>query len=279
MGNAKKKDVKLELLISTMFQTSLDFLSNMFPNSSSQNYNILIINQTDQSHLLKSTVDNIRVINSFEKGLAKSRNMAINNTIGQLCLIVDDDVKFKPDFDKIILEAYNKNPNAAIITFKMEDFDGNLFKNYPLVKFHNLESIKEVNSVVITFNTKLIKQNRLLFNVNFGLGSTFETADEYIFMREALKLKMQTIFEPKVILSHPFFSSGKDSGNDKLVYARSALYYKYSGVLGYLKLCKYLYIVHKQGAIKTNQIIKKFKVGLKGIDTYKNLVKLGIEKA
>ena len=132
---------------------------------------------------------------------------------------------------------------------------------------------------MITFNTKLIKQNSLLFNVNFGLGSTFETADEYIFMREALKLKMQTIFEPKVILSHPFFSSGKDSGNDKLVYARSALYYKYSGVLGYLKLCKYLYIVHKQGAIKTNQIIKKFKVGLKGISTYKNLVKLGIEKS
>jgi len=278
MVNAKKKDVKLELLVSTMCQTSLDFLSKMFPESSPKHYNILIINQTDQSHLLESTVDNIRVINSFEKGLAKSRNMAINNTIGQLCLIVDDDVKFKPDFDKIILEAHNRNTNAAIITFKMEDFEGNLFKEYPLVKHHDLHSIKEVNSVVISFNSKLLKQSGLLFNVNFGLGSTFETADEYIFMRDALKLKMQTIFEPKVILSHPFLSSGKDSGNDKLVYARSALYYKYSGVLGYLKLCKYLYIVHKQGAIKTNQIIKKFKVGLKGISTYKNLVKLGIEK-
>lgn len=278
MGNAKKKDVKLELLVATMFQTSLDFLAKMFPLSQFQNYNILVVNQTDSSKLLKSDYDNIRVINSFDKGLARSRNKAIQNAIGEFCLFVDDDVVFKPNFDVDIIEAFKSNPNAAIITFKMEDFEGNLFKNYPSIKYHNLESIKEVNSVVIAFKTALILKNKLLFDVNFGLGSIFETADEYIFIREALKLKLRTIFEPKIILSHPSFSSGQDSGNDRLIFARSALYYKYSGYLGYLKLCKYLYIVNQQGHIKSNQLLKKFNVGLQGIKTYKSIIKSQKEK-
>jgi len=271
MVNPKNKEVKLELLVSTMNRNSLIFLDELFPNDNYKNFNILIVNQTDQTHKLVSNIETIRVINSDEKGLAKSRNLAIENAIGDICLIVDDDVKFKPNFETIILDAFNKHKKATIITYMLEDFEGNLFRTYPKVTKHNLESIKQVNSVVISFNRSALIESDLKFNTNFGLGATFETADEYIFMRDALQQQLPAFFESKIILSHPKYSSGQDNASDRLIFARSALYYKYSGILGYLKLIKHLFLLHNNGELKLNQILEKFKIGLKGIKAYKLL--------
>lgn len=277
MSNATKKDLKLEILISTMDRVSLDFLEDMFPNNNYLNYNILIVNQTSKARLLCSEYDNIRVFNVFEKGLTKSRNFAIKNTNGDICLLADDDVIYESDFKEIVINAFKLYDEADVVTFQMKDLDGNYFKDYSEKLTHDSETIKTVNSVVIAFKPKSIKSNDIAFNLNFGLGSTFETADEYIFLRDALKANLKLKYMPKVILNHSFYSSGRDSGSDKLVFARSALYYKYSGFLGYLKLCKYLYLINKEGYIKKSDILNKIKVGLKGISTYKELIKQGLE--
>ena len=58
MSNATKTNLKLEILLSTMNRTSLDFLTKIFPNGSYKNYNLLIINQTTEDRLLKSKYTN-----------------------------------------------------------------------------------------------------------------------------------------------------------------------------------------------------------------------------
>ena len=45
-----------------------------------------------------SDFENIRVINSFEIGLSKSRNLAIKNALGDICIIADDDIEYVEDF-------------------------------------------------------------------------------------------------------------------------------------------------------------------------------------
>ncbi|MGB6269435.1 MAG: glycosyltransferase family A protein [Olleya sp.] len=273
MSNASNNGLKLEILLATMNRTSLDFLTHLFPEANFLDFNILIINQTTEDKLLKSDYDNIKVINAFEKGLSKSRNLAIKNATGDVCLLADDDVKYKKGFSEIITKAFNTYKSAAIITFKMQDFEGNDFRSYSNKKSHDLETIKNVNSVVISFNRKQIIKNNLWFDEAFGLGAIFKTADEYIFMRETFEKKLTVLFESKVILSHPKFSSGQDNGSDTLLFARAALYYKYSGFLGYLKLFKHLYLIKNEGYIKGSEFIKKFKTGLKGINHYKMLIK------
>lgn len=277
MSNATNYGLKLEILLATMHRTSLDFLTHLFPESNYLNYNILIVNQTTKDKLLHSNYQNIRVINVFEKGLARSRNLAIKNTIGDLCLVADDDVKYKPNFDKVIINAFKNNKNAEVITFKMEDLNGNEFKPYTLQTKHDLETVKTVNSVVIAFKPEVLKRKQVLFNPNFGLGSIFKTGEEYVFLRLCLKRNLKLYFEPKTILAHDYNSSGRDAGSDRLVFARAAIYYKFSGFLGYLKLCKYLYLNSKMGFINRGELIKKFRVGLQGISKYKTLVKQQLE--
>ncbi|MCB0744117.1 MAG: glycosyltransferase family 2 protein, partial [Ignavibacteriae bacterium] len=108
----------LEILIATQNRTSLDFLSKMFPKSDFNAIKILIVNQTVKSKKLISDIPNIRVINAFEKGLSKSRNLALKNASCDIVLIADDDVVYEQGFFKIILDAFNSLPREELITFK-----------------------------------------------------------------------------------------------------------------------------------------------------------------
>jgi len=69
----------IEILIATMNRSNFEFLQSMFLFSGFYNFNILIVNQTTKDTILKSDLDTIKVINVFEKGLSKNRNLALQN--------------------------------------------------------------------------------------------------------------------------------------------------------------------------------------------------------
>ena len=77
----KKPDI--EFLISTMNRSDFRFLDKIFLHFDLNEIHILIINQTTKDNILKSKKDNIRVFNVYEKGLSRSRNLAIKQAKGQ----------------------------------------------------------------------------------------------------------------------------------------------------------------------------------------------------
>ena len=111
------KKPTLEILVATMNRGTLDFLDTMFQNIRLEEVLVLVINQTEEDTQLVSDRAHIRVINSFEYGLAKSRNLAIQHAIGDICLVADDDVVYAPDLQKTISEAFAQNTRAAAFIF------------------------------------------------------------------------------------------------------------------------------------------------------------------
>ena len=275
MSNVNNKNISLEILISTKDRDNLDFLNNIFVNNNAHSNPILIINQTQNLNFSCPHSDNINLINVNQIGLSKSRNLAIENAKAYICLLADDDIVYENNFESIILNAFNLNPSADIITFKMNDFKGNSFKDYPIIKKHNKKSLSFVNSVVIAFRRNSIISNKVFFDENFGLGSTFQTADEYVFLRNALNLNLNIVFHNEVILSHPVDSSGKDVASDRILFAKGALFYKYYNILSLLKLIHYLYLMLKFKYISLGQVINKYLIGVKGIIKY---IKVNNEK-
>ena len=67
-----------------------------------------MVNQSLEN-VLYSDYENIRVINSKEFGLSKSRNLAIEHSNKELCWILDDDCIVLPDAVETIVNAHNKN--------------------------------------------------------------------------------------------------------------------------------------------------------------------------
>ena len=275
MSNVNNKNISLEILISTKQRDNLDFLHNIFVNNNSHSNSVLIINQTENINFSCPSTGKIKLINKNEIGLSKSRNLAIHSSTADICLLADDDVVYEKDFDKIILNAFSNNPNADIITFMMKDFDGKLFKKYPKKKLHDKKTLSSVNSVVIAFKRDSIISNNIKFDNNFGLGSIFQTADEYVFLRGAMDSNLNIIFQNEVILSHDIISSGKDAASDRVLFAKGALFYKYYNFFSFFKLVHYVYLMFIFKHISITEVIPKYLTGINGIFKY---IKVNNEK-
>jgi len=274
----KPASVPFEILISTMFRSDLSFLDPIFPNGEAHTYPILIINQTDSERQLVSSQPTIRVINTEERGLPQSRNMAIQHAIGEVCLVADDDVAYVPNLQSIILGGYTTYPDAVVVTIQLQKANGQISRKYPKVTRHNNHSYKTVNGVVISFKKDILLQHNVLYNPHFGLGAIFSGANEYVFMRNVMKAKLPAYFVPTVILTHPDVSSGQDLGSDRLLYLRGALAYKCYGIWGYLWVLKYVFFLVRHKIIKTKYAFAKAKTAFSGIKKYKQLVASGQER-
>jgi len=266
-------EVTFEILISTMNKTSLSFLDQMFPYQELENLNVLIINQTIKGKELNSYKDNIRVINDYNKGLSISRNLAIKNAIGEICLIADDDVEYLPNFNKIILKTFSRQKSSSIILFKIDTFSGEVYKIYPKVskKLLSKKDIESTSSIEIAFKRKDIILNRIIFNTHFGLGSYFESGEEYLFLKEVLNQKLIINFENATIVKHKLERSTSNMGSDNFVKAKAAIYYHDYKELSYLVLLKFIIFLFRKRLIPFNYLIKKYIVGLSSIKLYKKL--------
>lgn len=264
----KYKD--LEVLIATQNRKSLQFLSKMFPHQNFLNFFVLIINQTTKDCLLKSDHPNVRVINSFERGLSNSRNLALKESKCEIVLISDDDLVYKKGFQNAVLNGFNHNTNADLITFKANNLEGDAYRSYPINSHrHNIKSIKGVISWEIALNVKRVKKIAVSFDKRFGLGSQFPTSEEYLFARNIIDTGGNCYFCNEQIVSHPTFNSGMDLGSYKIIYARAALNYKLHKNLAYAWLLKFIFFLLTHNYINRYEVVSKFRTGLKGIRDFR----------
>lgn len=263
-------NLKLEILMSTMNKTSLSFLDAIFPHHKLSSLHILIINQTETGKELNSDFENIRIINSYEKGLSKSRNLAIKNALGDICLIADDDIEYVEDFEKIIINGFQKFDNASVIRFKIDTFSGETYKAYPKhsKKLISKRDIESSSSIEIAFKREHIISNNIEFDPLFGLGSYFQSGEEYLFLKELLKSRLLIYFEDEFIVKHKAISSTSNIANEDFIRTQAALYYKDYGVLSYFSLFKFIIFLVRKRMIPSNKFLLKYKFGLQGIKSF-----------
>ena len=269
--------MKFEVLISIMFKTDLTFLKKVFSNNNIDDYNILIINQTDNSKLLYSENKKIRVINSFERGTSSSRNLAIENSKGEFCLFADDDVVYKKDFQLDILKSFSNNFSSGILSFECSSKKGKLHNNYPPEGNHDKKTLKKIHTIVIGFKSDIIKNKEVRFNEYFSYKGLFSGGGEYVFLRRALTKKVNIKHIKKIIVFHPTESSGKDMSSKENIYSRAAMTNHYYGsLLSFLWVLKYVFFLFRNKFINLSQVNEKLSIGFKGVFKYNELHNKGL---
>nr|WP_315163113.1 glycosyltransferase [uncultured Flavobacterium sp.] len=271
MDTAFKKE-DLEIVLATMNRNSLDFLIPMFPFSDFSNFSILIVNQTQENNLLISEFPSVRVINSFEKGLSKSRNLGLKNAQGKILLIADDDVVFKNDFDSIIIDAYNKFPSATGISFYAEKPDGTLFKRSLSKTNEKISQLELFNilSIEMTFNSEMLAKLELQFDENFGLGSRFKMGEEAIFLSDVQSKNQQLIIEPQVVVIHPTESTDDIISFEERYYIQGAFFKRVTNMNYYFGLFLKVFFDLKQNKIKRSQVFGAIKNANRGKNDFLN---------
>ena len=81
----------------------------------------VVINQCDRESNYIFSVNGHKVtwINTLERGLSRSRNMALKNATADLCVICDDDEVLSDNYPDMINNAYSNLPDADLIVFNV----------------------------------------------------------------------------------------------------------------------------------------------------------------
>lgn len=225
--------MKLEVLVSTMNQSDYKIISKMNIQS-----DVVIINQgaTNSKEVIYNEKQHITWINSTDRGLSKSRNLALENSKADICILADDDLIYKTGYEQTIIEYFEQYPDIDIFAFCVSGIEGK-FKNYSdkEMKINFIKSMK-VSSVEIAFRSKSIKANGISFNELFGSGAKFYMGEENIFLSECLRKGLKIKFIPAYIADLHLGNSTWFKGYDESYFiskgaAFSAMSPKYSYIL------------------------------------------------
>lgn len=258
-----------------MNRSNLDFLQSMFMFSGFYNFNIVIVNQTTEENILSSDFETVKVINVFENGLSKSRNVAIQNSSKEILLLTDDDVVFELHFEDKILKEFNSHTSHDGFRFQFKNEFGKFVKKYP-TNFHsklNWLEVLNTSSIELVFKRESI-YNVVSFDENFGLGEEFSIGEEAIFLADAKRKKIKIGFVPHTLMMHNGFTTSSKLKIDLLYFNQGAVFYR-------IFKNKYLFWVFlklffdlKQGKITFLNSIQLFKQAIKGKKAYVNYTKL-----
>ena len=261
--------MKLEVLLSTMHQK--DFA---VADSSNIESDCIIINQCDEESFKSENRDGhiIRMFSTKERGLSRSRNMALKEALADICLLADDDEVFTEDYANTIIDAFKKVPQADILIFNIIE------KNHKVKTETMIKSIKKVpkhrfyGSVRIAFKRHKIINSNLYFDTNFGTGSgLYSMGEDSLFLRAAHKKGLKIYAYPATIASVDFSTSTWFKGYDKKYFYDigaflSAAFPNLKKILSFY----YVFKLKNRTDLSSSQMLRAMKMGMKG---YKNKIK------
>lgn len=149
----------------------------------------------------------VRIIRLDGLGLSRNRNNCLDNALGDILLIADDDLEFYSEGLQAILTVFEANPELEYASFR---FDSEASKPYPTIETSLATLPKDFYQV--SFEIALRRNSRagkLRFNESFGLGAEkFTAGEEEFFLKKAQINRINCRFFPITIGRHPGLSTG-----------------------------------------------------------------------
>lgn len=227
--------MKIEVLISTMAKNEEE-IKNLIEKMNIQT-DCIIINQCNMNKEYEFAFKENKVIVIFttERGLSRSRNMAIKKSKADICMLADDDMIYLDNYEKIIQDSYQRHPEIDIIGhFVTKENEKNLYKKKMKPRKVSYIGSMRISSVQISFKRNRIEKNRILFDTNFGTGSKkFIMGEENIFLYECLKKRLKIFYNPILIARLDDSDSSWFTGYNKQYFiSKGAAFYRMSSKFG-----------------------------------------------
>lgn len=211
----------LDILISTIAANLQEVAGMLLPPRADVRYTISVQHDCPQNEIAipsaMSERDDVTIGFQEGQGLSRNRNNTLRLASGDICLLADDDNRYLPKHIDTILEAWQTNPDADILTFQAQDYTGQPLHPYPA---------PYVCSVEITFRRSSILEKGVRFDERFGIGSLLLCAgEEDVFMADARRAGLTVRYIPEVIVSTDSSTTGTGFiGNKKLQITKGATF-------------------------------------------------------
>ena len=197
---------RIVLLVSCVHQTDKSILNRLNIQS-----RFIIVNQCDSDSVEECVymapngeTYSGSFINTRERGLSKSRNMAISYAPSDsICVICDDDEVLADNYPIIIKNAYNNLPQVDIIAFNIKYSSERYAYKKPYKKNARLhfKDILKVSSFQITFKAQRVLSNQIKFDIRMGSGTGNGGGEENKFLLDCRKKGLSIWCNPEELAS------------------------------------------------------------------------------
>lgn len=255
-----EKLAKTEILLSCMFLSD----SKEMIKRSHITSDTVIINQCDEENYKEENICNalLRTFSVTDRGLTKSRNLAISKSQADICIICDDDEIFNEGYEKAVLSAYDALPDADIIIFDMVDRPlkwGNSIKRLGYI------DLMSVSSWQITFRREKLLASGVLFDENMGAGSGNGAEEEFRFLTQCRKAKLRIYHYPFRLASVAQMQSTWFKGFDEEFFVNRGNTTRYIMGLPLSVLYAAYYAFAKRKQLSGMSMLRAFSYTVKGI--------------
>lgn len=187
--------MKLEVLMSCMHQADDELVRK-----SRITGDVVVINQCDRDGYDEYLTQDgkARMFHTTQRGLTKSRNMAIEKAQADICLLCDDDEMFVSDYEKAILQAYEELPQADVIVFKMVNRPPSFADQVMRLRF---PQTMKVSSWQISFNRENLLRTGVRFDELLGAGTGNGAEEELKFLLDCERANLVIYYFPVQIAS------------------------------------------------------------------------------
>lgn len=252
--------MKLQILLSCMNQTD-----NSLIHTSKITGDAIVINQCDRTDYCEYKTKNgtVKFFSTIERGLTKSRNMAIEKSTGDICLLCDDDEIFVENYYNVITNTYKKLSDADVIIFKMANRPPSFEDKIIRLKF---PKTLKVSSWQISFKRESILKSGVKFDPLLGAGSGNGAEEELKFLCDCEKKGLKIYYAPEIIASVGQTESTWFSGFDEVFFENRGATTRY--ILGPVisTLYAFYYVLKKRNLYKNDiSSLKALRCILKGI--------------
>lgn len=257
---------KIEVLVST-----IDLEQNEDDLFKSMNINIdaTIWNQSSfQSIFQSNKTPDQKIISDTQRGIGLSRNKLILNSKADICVLADDDMIFKDNFEFIVQEQFLKHPDADVLLFNLGAEGTSEFSN--TTKINRLNYTK-YGAARFAFRRKSIINNDIFFTLLFGGGALFGSGEDTIFLKDCLSNKLR-IYGVNATIADLYGTDNStwfDGYNEKFFKDKGSLFYRLNKYLFFINALQFSFRKH---SLSKGEIgfLKAFILMYAGSRNYKN---------
>lgn len=184
----------IQVLISCMYQRDYSIIEK-----TNIQTDVVVINQCDKNEIVefdfankKNEICHALFISTTERGLSRSRNMAIVNSTADVCLICDDDEILDEHYPSSIAEAF-KQTHSDLIAFKIDN-TGKKYSN-KAKRIGYLGALK-LASWQLAFKRESILRSNIKFDITLGSGVSKAGGEENMFVYDCLREDLRVTYLP-----------------------------------------------------------------------------------
>ena len=210
--------------------------------------------------------EDVSIVEDNGKGLARSRNIALENATADLLVITDDDNRYDTAAIELIRNAFEKHPTAGLIQFQALTMEGKPLRNYPAFPYAYETRPRGTYFCSVELVMRR-KANLPRFDERFGLGAELGCGEEEVFVHEAVKRGVKMIYVPQPLVRTDGATTGGRFLTDANVQkAKGAVLCILHGKVGaWLRLCSQVMQLHGITWQKRKEIAHNMCLGIQKV--------------